>query len=266
MNNSVFEATDSADNLDYKIYRDYLNDRQTQNNRSERIKQMMKEHPGKISYTDFRKIKYDTELPLHFKGTAFLDDMQRLDTAKYGDVARFILLLRNWDRKNSVDSKGAAVFLVLTWYFYSHDLITDFYKENRLNSGAYLKALHFVKDYYHKYYRDKEMTLGEIQRFQRGSVDLPLAAYPDVMGAMFLYPDKQGVFNRPMRGDGFVMFVQFSSNGVEIETSQAFGNSNDPKSKHYNDQMQMYVNQQLKHMSLNIDEVLESAVVKYHPR
>ena len=50
-----------------------------------------------------------------------------------------------------------------------------------------------------------------------------------------------------------------------IETVKCYGASNHPDSPHYTDQMELFVNQQTKPMSLDKAEVLKTAKRVYHP-
>jgi len=67
-------------------------------------------------------------------------------------------------------------------------------------------------------------------------------------------------------GDSYIELVRFSKDGVEIESVNAYGASNKKDSPHYTDQMEMYVNQRTKTMTLDKEKVMSEAVRKYHPQ
>ena len=67
-------------------------------------------------------------------------------------------------------------------------------------------------------------------------------------------------------GDGYIQLVKFSPDGVELQTVNAYGASNKSYSPHYTDQMEMFVNEQTKQMTLDKDSVLREAVRIYHPK
>lgn len=59
-----------------------------------------------------------------------------------------------------------------------------------------------------------------------------------------------------MMGDSYILFACYDEEGnVKVETCHPFGASNKKDSKHYTDQMELYTNQKLKTMSLDMDEV-----------
>lgn len=266
VNNSAFDATDSAENLSPKQFPSYLNDRTSENIRSVRFKELFKTMLPAISFEEFKQMKYDITLPQNSRAIRFLDDIQAMNPEQYPDVSVYIRQLKAWDRVCSAKSDAAATFLVLTWYFYSQKGLRNFYKENRFDERVYYDALLFVKKHFQKYFAKDVMSLGEIQRYERGTVSLPLSGYPDALAAMTVFPDDNGVFRTIVSGDGFVMFVRYSENGVEIETSNSFGASNHSDSPHYTDQMQMYIDRKTKTMSLDKAEVLKNAVKVYSPK
>ena len=67
-------------------------------------------------------------------------------------------------------------------------------------------------------------------------------------------------------GDSFVQLVKFTKQGPEIESIHSYGASSRPYSKHYNDQMELFVAHKLKKRSLNKAEVYKSAERIYHPQ
>jgi acyl-homoserine-lactone acylase len=60
--------------------------------------------------------------------------------------------------------------------------------------------------------------------------------------------------------------VKFSRSGVEIESIISYGSSDDPNSKHYNDQMDLYSKFKTKKMSLDKEENYKNAVKIYNPK
>jgi acyl-homoserine-lactone acylase len=61
------------------------------------------------------------------------------------------------------------------------------------------------------------------------------------------------------------MMVRFGEGLPKIETINVFGSSNDPDSPHFDDQMELFLDQKLKPMSLDKAEVLKTATEIYNP-
>lgn len=264
-NNTTFRATDSTENKKPQDYPAYFGDRYSgQNNRALRLEQLMHQFGPTLSDAEFRALKYDTQLPASSLSTTFLTDVQHLNERQYPDVADLIRQFKNWDRRCIAESEAAGSFLVLTWYLYTQKGLPNFDKRIAYDTATYGAGLRYVKNYLNQHFHKAAVPMGELLRYRRGSVDLPLFGYPDVLGAVTPSPGKDGVFT-PIQGDGFVMFVSFGPTGVSLETSQAYGNSSHPDSPHYTDQMANYVNRKTKAMTLNREEVLKKAIRTYAP-
>jgi acyl-homoserine lactone acylase PvdQ len=191
--------------------------------------------------------------------------LQQLDTAIYPQYAVYINHLKSWNRTFETTSEAASTMLLYTYYLYSKRGLTNFFNRIELNRNDLLEGLRFVNEYVSNKFKKSTITLGELQRFERGSVSFPLGNYPDVLACMFAVPDEKGIFNSIVRGDGFIMFVQFSDKGVEIETSNAYGSSGHADNAHYSDQMKLYLDRGLKKMTLITEDVMKAAVKTYQP-
>jgi acyl-homoserine-lactone acylase len=67
------------------------------------------------------------------------------------------------------------------------------------------------------------------------------------------------------QGDAYIEMVRFTKNGPIIESLNVYGASARKDSPHYTDQMDMYVKQQTKKMTLDKATVYQEAVKKYNP-
>jgi acyl-homoserine-lactone acylase len=68
-------------------------------------------------------------------------------------------------------------------------------------------------------------------------------------------------------GDAYICLVRYPKDGSLpiIESVNTFGASMHPDSPHYKDQMQLFIDQKLKKMSLSKEEVMKRAEKIYHP-
>jgi acyl-homoserine-lactone acylase len=62
-----------------------------------------------------------------------------------------------------------------------------------------------------------------------------------------------------------VPWAKMGKDGLHLESVNAYGASNKPDSKHYTDQMEMFVNQQTKPMTLDKQTIWKNAERIYHP-
>jgi acyl-homoserine-lactone acylase len=260
-NNSPFNATAPEDNLDRAHYDTAMGYETHDNNRSVRVMELMKQF-DRVSYEDFKRIKYDVQLPHKLHYPVNIDTLFLLDENRYPQLADVIGLLKGWDRKGTVDSKGATVFGVFFYYIaprYEND--NSF---TAMTEEMCVEALTFVKDYLIRNFGSTSVTLGQYQRLERGEKSMPLAGLPDVLAAMYCKPTENGRM-RGAIGDCYIGFVKFTPSGPEIETINCYGASNRKGSQHYSDQMRLYQQQKTKKMSLDEEEVYRGAKTVYHP-
>ena len=76
------------------------------------------------------------------------------------------------------------------------------------------------------------------------------------------YPDTKRIYGS--RGNSFVAVVEFGDK-VKAKSMLAGGQSGDPKSPHFSDQAQRYVDGKFKDVAYYKEDVLKRAVRSYHP-
>jgi len=255
MNNTVYNASGDIDNLTPMNLDQTMGYPFKDNNRSIRFQQLIHKL-DKVSYQDFKRIKYDITLPdsLYYNMNANL--FFKVDASKYPNLKNYIEGLQKWNRKADKNSYGATLFKVL------YDEVTrGSYKSITIKNVPEIIAkaqAHLIKNF-----NTIRVKLGTYQVHQRGNIALPVEGLPDVIAATHTRPYKNK--ERIFAGESHIMLVQFDKNGPVFETVNAYGASNHPDSKHYTDQMQLYVNHKLKKMTLNKAKIYKNAERIYHP-
>jgi len=266
-NNTPFNCTGPGDNLnpdDFDITMGFLTD---DNNRSLRYHDLISKYE-KLSYADWKKIKYDISFgnPTHNNFLIGIEKILSLDPEKYPEISKPIRILNSWDRKADIKSEGASIIVLCI-----KNIVDQLFEQGKLPGVAILSdelvvsAVDFAQKYLMKHYKTVHVPLGDIQRHIRGDVSLPVAGAPDVLAALGIDYHDKGVL-KAIHGDSYIELVRFSENGVEIETVNCYGSSNKEGSPHYTDQMELYVNQQTKKMTLDKDVIFKEAVRIYHPK
>ena len=235
-------------------------------NRGVRFKELIDRYE-KLSYDDFKTIKYDNTYHTPLKSALKLDAIFHLTPEKYPQIAESIRLLQKWDRRTDIDSKAAPLFIMAYDYLRKNlTSVSSLRTGNELNESLLVKSIESAEKHFVEFLGKKHVTLGELQRHRRGEADLPVSGGPDVLAALSASRDQDGRL-KARAGDSYIQLVRFSANGLpEIETINAYGASAKPESPHYTDQMEMYVNQQLKPMTLSKAAVLKNAKRRYHPK
>ena len=260
-NHSPFLATETKYNLPANKFDRNDGFELAHNNRSKRVTELMN-GIDKIDYETFRKIKFDQQLPQQLQYIYDIDSLLRLDPNSYPDIKDIIINLQQWDRKATVDSKGAAVFLLL--FYYATDRLSG-RSPGQLTINESVAACRWVRGYMLQYFGKTDLALGDIQKLVRGDDARPAWGIPDVLTAAFSAPYRNGM-RKVTSGEAYICLVRYPKNAPPlIETINTFGSSSDPASPHYKDQMTMFQKQQTKKMTLDKQSVLGSAKKIYHP-
>ena len=233
-------------------------------NRAVRFEALLAPH-DKVSYNDFKRIKYDRAYHTPLLSAPKLEPIFHLSEEKYPELKESIALLKNWNRETEIESEGAALFVLSLQYI--RKKISSFKQlrtGNEVNEALLVEAIRDTRAHCLKYFGKVHVPLKQVQRHTRGEVSLPVSGGPDVLAAMDAARQKDGTY-RAMGGDSYIELVRFSKKGVEIESVNAYGASAKPDSPHYTDQMKMYVDRKLKPMTLDKEKVYQQAVRIYHP-
>jgi acyl-homoserine-lactone acylase len=260
-NHSPFLATDSIYNLSASQFDRNDGFETFDNNRSQRVKELLYGF-DKIDYQTLKRIKYDQQLPQQLQYPYGIDILMTLNANDYPTLKNVITNLQQWDRKAVANSKGAAVFLLVYNYLVAK---LSGVAVREITEAEAVETYQYVYDHMMKNFGTTDLTLGDIQKLVRGNDARPGWGLPDVLTAQHTVPYKKGL-RRINSGDAYICFVRYPKNGLPIiESVNTFGASNNPDSPHYKDQMEMFLNHQTKHMTLDKQEVLQKAEKVYHP-
>ena len=265
-NNSCFDVSAIGDNPDSTKCNHTFGFGPEKNNRIIMAQSLINKLP-KLNYEQFKNIKYnvtynDSLYDYHIDNMITL---LKLDAAKYPDIADAIKVIRNWNRQCDANNKEASLMLFTLYHLI--DKLTEKSTGNEYNTFdeiEYVGAVKAAKHHMLKYFGSFTVPLGEVQKHVRGNVELPVSAFPEVLAAMYTLPYKKGM-RKTYVGESYIELVRFSKSKVEIESVNAFGSSNKPGSPHYTDQMQMFVDQKLKPMTLDKETIYRDAEKIYHP-
>jgi len=268
MNNTGYDCTCAAENPNPNDYDKTMGLQTGRTARSIRFHALIDTFE-KISYKDFKSIKYDSnlEFPLYTRGIENLDLIRNLDERKYPEIEPAIKVIKKWNGSTDIDNKQAAVYSLavqhLLKYLNEHHLIE---LNNTIPETEFVKALHFAQKHLNKYYGSLEIPLGDLQKHIRGDKEYPIWGVPEVITQMYTKPYKKGTYKSYL-GESFILFATYGKDGVEkIETINCYGTSNKKDSPYYTDQMELFVNKQLKPITMNKKEILEKAVRIYNPK
>ena len=263
-NHSPFKSTSAEENPKEEDYSQRMGYETYDNNRSTRLIELIESY-DKVSYEDFKDIKYDNSFPSKFNYNFM--DISIIETLKLeaeNDLFELLDIIQKWDRKTDIDSQGAGIYGVL-YYQLVWNYRDEIQKNNKtISRETLLSALRDVKQYLIDNFGSIKITLGDFQKLVRGNKELPIWGLPDVITAMSSRPYKDGK-HKVTQGESYIGLVRFNENGPILESIISFGNSDNPDSDHYTDQMKKYSMFQTKKMTFDRDVIYKEAKKIYNP-
>ena len=263
-NHSPFKSTSADENPNEENYNENMGYETYDNNRSTRLIELIESY-DRVSYDDFKDIKYDNSFPSKFNYN-FMDIsiIETLKLQEENDLFELLDIIQKWDRKTDIDSQGAGFYGVL-YYQLVRNYRDDIQKNNKIVSKEILlSALADTKAYIINNFGSTEITLGDFQKLVRGDKELPIWGLPDVITAMSSRPYKDGKY-KVTQGESYIGLVRFNENGPILESIISFGNSDNPESDHYTDQMEKYSKFQTKKMTFDKNIIYSEAKEIYNP-
>ena len=266
-NHSPFKSTSADENPSEKDYSERMGYETYDNNRSTRLIELIESY-DKVSYEDFKDIKYDNSFPSKFSYN-FMDInlIDEIELDNNHELFEIINEIQNWNRKTDINSIGAGLYGVLYYhliYNYADQIRKLSSVDKPVSKEIILSAVSDIKPYLIEHFGKVKINLGEFQKLVRGDKELPIWGLPDVITAMSSRPYKDGK-HKVFAGESYIGLVRFTKDGPLFESVISFGNSDDPTSDHYTDQMEMYSKFQTKKMTFDKEEIYSQAKSIYNP-
>lgn len=238
------------------------------NNRELRFNELMQDKK-RISYSDFKTIKYDCTYP-HMQGGVYklFKPVYAMKESDYPDIADAIAQLKSWDFNASAENRSAALAALTFNYLFRKEKAGY----NELETGFdypvadLAEAIRYAKKYLVEHHKSMDVPFGEVQRTIRGDKSCAVSGMPECLQAM-ASDDKPDGLLHAQDGDSFIMFARFSKKeGNTYESVVPFGESRHKGNPHYTDQMELYSRHQTKTITLDKQKVLQTATRVYHPQ
>ena len=263
-NHSPFKSTSAEENPKEEDFSKRMGYETYDNNRSTRLIELIESY-DKISYEDFKDIKYDNSFPSKFN-YSFMDIsiIETLNLDAEDNLSEILDIIQGWNRKTDIDSQGAGIYGVL-YYQLIRNYRDEIQKNNNTVSRETLcSALADTRAYLVDNFGSINITLGDFQKLVRGDKEIPIWGLPDVITAMSSTPYKDGR-RKVTQGESYIGLVRFSKDGPQLESVISYGNSDNPESDHYSDQMDLYSRFETKKMIFNKEEIYKEAKKVYNP-
>ncbi len=242
-NNTPYIAAGPGDELKRETYSPLMGIEDDQTNRSRRaiflFELALKD--GMLTDEELRRLKYDTAYMKAGYAKNWMDKIAALDLKNAMELQKAQKLLAKWDwdleGKSPADALALMVLRPANKAHYQRGTVPD-PKE----------ILQETVDHLSKYFGRIDPPMGDLLRLRQGDVDLPLDGGNDTIRASTLWDVEEDGRLSVRHGDSFIQFVEWDQAGkVYSRSIQPFGAATTrPGSKHYTDQMQLFVDHKLK--------------------
>lgn len=238
-NNTPFRATAANDNLKAGDFSATLGIQDNMTNRAYRAEETYGAD-GSITREKFHAYKYDLAYSKRSELAAMIKDVLAVDPGSDADFKAAQDILKAWDLRTDVESRGAALGVLMAQPVVMAELKGETPPKPL---DTLREAIKTLKTHFNRL----DPTWGEVNRFRRGSVDLPIDGGPDTYRAVYGEPQPDGTLTA-RAGDTFIMFVEWDEHGkLRSESVHQFGSATlDKRSPHYADQAPLFVGMKTK--------------------
>jgi penicillin amidase/acyl-homoserine-lactone acylase len=233
-NNTPYQATGPADALKPANFAPTMGLQTNMTNRAYRAQETFGADP-RITAAAFRAYKFDIAYSARSDMAKVIAMVLALDPKNDRDIAAAQTLLRGWDRRTNVQSRGAALAIAVALP------IATAWADHRPAPAprpTLIAAIARLKTHFGRI----DPTWGQVNRIIRGRLDLAIDGGPDTYRAVYGRPLPDGRL-QAAGGDTFIMFVTWDRAGrLTSESIHQFGSATlDAASPHYADQTPLFV-------------------------
>ncbi len=259
-NNKPFIAAGEGSELDPKAFSPLLGIEQRMTNRIVRAMELLSAETGKITPERLLAIKNDTAYSKASFAGPWMAKLLAADVRDEADLFAAQKLLGTWDWNSDgnapADAIGEAMMHLANGAAYNGDPLPDPREKLREVVDRLTKAFGRI-----------DPPLGDLQRMQRGTIDLPADGGTDTLRAATTWDPQPDGRMRVKHGDSFIMLITWDKAGkVNSQSIQPYGAATTrPESPHYTDQMALFLKRQYKPVHFDRADLLKHAKRAYRP-
>ncbi len=260
-NHTPFMSTGDGENPDSSLFSHAMGIETHLTNRSLRAQAIFTTDDS-LTFDEFLTAKYDLS---YSPESRYAELWGRITSSVESDdplITEAVALMARWDYRMAVDSREAAVSILTLRELRSYLRRASDPPDVNTMKGA----LHTAAKFLIKHHGRLDVPYGEVQRHVRGGENHPLAGGPDVLRAIYSWPDGNGQFVGE-GGDSYILAVRWDRDGNMTSFSgHPFGSATmDKSSPHYDDQSPLFARHELKPVWLNLDDIKANLEKAYRP-
>ena len=242
-NQSPFFVTDLNDNLKEENFPITMGFQSRITNRAHRAYELL-DVDKKISWKNLDRYKHDNKFSYNSRQYKFLQKIFSYNFIEDRLIAAQ-KFLKNWNLGTDNENMHAAFGVCIV----APEWLAEIKKESQPDP---IKIFKDCVDEFEKNFNKLDVKWSEISFLERGKRMLPVQGGPDVLRAIYSPRSEDGIL-KAVAGDGLYIYVNWDNLGQQSSTSvHQFGASTSVKeSPHYDDQMELFVNEKLKETFFN---------------
>ena len=242
-NQSPFFVTDLNDNLKEENFPVTMGFQSRITNRAHRAYELL-DVDKKISWKNLDRYKHDNKFSYNSRQYKFLQKIFSYNFIEDRLIAAQ-KFLKNWNLGTDNENMHAAFGVCIV----APEWLAEIKKESQPDP---IKIFKDCVDEFEKNFNKLDVKWSEISFLERGKRMLPVQGGPDVLRAIYSPRSEDGIL-KAVAGDGLYIYVNWDNLSQQSSTSvHQFGASTSVKeSPHYDDQMELFVNEKLKETFFN---------------
>ena len=261
-NHSPFKASGEGDNPDPSAYPDHYGVTIRTPNRGYRL-QALYGADDSITGKEFLEYKFDTFYDPQSRVMKLAKRLIESPEANADETLTDELdLLRGWDGATTIDNRAAALGA-----FTAQKAHGFYINQDGLSIEDAIAALKETSAALEKGFGRIDPLWGDVARMRRGSIDMPINGGPDIVRAVWLTGDPEDGKMEIGGGDTSIVYADWAPTGeAVIKSIHQFGSATlDATSPHYDDQVEIFVNQEWRDPPMELDALLAEATRDYRP-
>jgi acyl-homoserine-lactone acylase len=241
----------------------------------------------RVSLEDVVRLKHDYTMLLAERVKDDLVAAVRVANPQ-GEVAEAIGLIERWDGTTAPDSRGGTLFEAWFRRYLARDSANPGSSDERWERAfqvpwtaaypvatprwlanparavtAFAAAIEELKRDFGRW----DVAWGDVHRVRVGDVDVPVGGCSDDIGCFRVLGFARAPDGRlaAVRGDAWVLAVEFLAAGPRAYSVLVYGQSDDPASPHHTDQAAMFARGELKPVAFTEREIQAQLIRRYRP-
>jgi penicillin amidase/acyl-homoserine-lactone acylase len=248
----------TGDRIDPAKYPDWMGIQTNMTNRAMRAEETFG-MDGAITAEAFRKYKFDLSYSANSDLAKMIAEIEAIDPGNDAGLKQAQAILARWNRSTDIHNRGTALAVLMGVRVAPED-------QGGPRKMEPLPALREAMTVLKNHFGRLDPEWGQVNRFRRGKYDLPIDGGPDVYRAVYGLPQDDGTLTA-VDGDTLIMFVTWDRYGrLSSESIHQFGSATlDKTSKHYDDQVPLFVAMKTKPVLFTLDELKPHIEADYAP-